>query len=60
MEGACKKCKAITNQKICPVCGSREISQNWKGLFIVFDPEKSEIAKKINITTKGKYALKVR
>jgi RNA polymerase subunit RPABC4/transcription elongation factor Spt4 len=36
------------------------LSDDFGGLLIVFDPEKSAIAKSMNIKEKGRYALKVR
>ncbi|CAB3287299.1 Transcription elongation factor Spt4 [Methanocaldococcus lauensis] len=56
---ACLKCKYLTNDEICPICHS-PTSENWIGLLIVLNPEKSEIAKKANIKIKGKYALSVK
>ena len=43
-ELACKKCKAITIGKVCPVCNSTELSRDWSGITTKFDPEKSQIA----------------
>ena len=56
---ACKKCRYLTEEKICPVCGG-ETSKSWQGYLIVLDWEKSAIAKKMGITVNGKYALKVK
>jgi len=56
---ACKKCLAITEEEKCPFCGSSEFSENFKGRIIVLDPEHSEIAKKLNITKKGIFAIKI-
>lgn len=33
---------------------------SWKGRINVLNPQKSEIAEKIGIDTKGEYAIKVR
>ncbi len=44
----------------CPNCNSTDLSEDHSGIVIIIDPEKSEIAKKLNINSKGKYALKVR
>ena len=60
IEKACKKCKRITTGKKCPVCGSQELTPHWRGLVIIIDPDKSQIAKELNIEIPGKYALKVR
>jgi len=56
---ACLKCKYLTEKDRCPICNS-EVSENWRGLLIVLDPLKSEIAKKVKIDIKGKYALSVK
>lgn len=60
VEKACKKCKRITTKKKCPNCGGQELTQHWRGKVIIFDPDKSEMAKKLNIELPGEYALKVR
>lgn len=57
---ACKKCKIIISGKECPICKERNLSPNWSGLLVIMDPENSEIAKKMNISVPGRYALKVR
>jgi len=44
----------------CPVCGSTDYATEWKGEIVVFNPEKSEIAKFANIKLPGRYALKLR
>ena len=56
---ACKNCKALTTEKKCPICGSANLTTNWKGLIHVIDPENSEIAKKLGIKSKGTFALEV-
>jgi transcription elongation factor SPT4 len=58
-EVACKKCKAITIGKVCPVCKSSDLSSGWSGIILVFDPSKSQIASTLEITAPHKYALKV-
>ncbi|MCD6563281.1 MAG: DNA-directed RNA polymerase, subunit E'' [Thermoproteales archaeon] len=59
---ACVKCKLLVppNVEICPNCGSRDFSDDWEGIAIIINPEKSEIAQALNITNPGRYALKVR
>lgn len=44
----------------CPNCHSNQFSTNWQGRIAIVDPENSEIAKKVGITKKGEYAIKVR
>jgi DNA-directed RNA polymerase subunit E" len=58
-EVACKKCKAITIGKVCPVCKSSDLSPDWSGIILVFDSSKSQIANTLEITAPHKYALKV-
>ena len=43
-ELACKKCRAITYGKICSVCKSTELSPDWSGIILVFQPSNSKIA----------------
>jgi DNA-directed RNA polymerase subunit E" len=56
---ACKVCKRLTELDVCEVCKNKTTA-NWVGFVAVADPESSEVAKKIGIKIKGKYALKVR
>ena len=58
-ELACRKCRALTTGKTCPICGSSDLTENWSGLVLIVDPENSEIAKIIGIKEKGRYALNV-
>lgn len=58
-ELACRKCKTLTTEKVCPNCGSTELSEEWSGLVIIINPEKSQVARTLNITKQGRYALKV-
>jgi len=41
------------------VCGGNT-SQYWSGYLAVLDPEKSQIALRMELKTPGRYALKVR
>jgi RNA polymerase subunit RPABC4/transcription elongation factor Spt4 len=59
-EKACSSCHFITKQNMCSKCKSTSLSDDFGGLVIVFDPEKSAIAKAMKIKEKGRYALKVR
>jgi DNA-directed RNA polymerase subunit E" len=58
-EVACKKCKALTTGKMCPVCKSTELSKDWFGIMLVLNPKKSKVAATLEITAPHKYALKV-
>jgi len=58
---ACASCKALVDKEteICPYCGSREFTEEWSGIIITIDPENSELARILNITGKGRYAVKL-
>ena len=55
---ACKTCHVLTEKDVCPNC-SLPTSKRGRGYVIIHDPANSQIAKKMNITKPGKYALKV-
>jgi len=57
---ACKICKAIYEGEKCPKCDSKESTDSFKGRIVILNPEKSEIAKKLNIKGKGNFAIKTR
>lgn len=59
-EKACKICKTIYEGEKCPKCDSSESIEGFKGRIFVSNPEKSEIAQKLNIKTKGNFAIKNR
>ena len=57
---ACKSCKMIVGKgDTCPICHGDGLTTNWRGYVVIFDHEKSEIAKKMGITVPGKYALRM-
>jgi DNA-directed RNA polymerase subunit E" len=58
-KNACRKCRSIVEGETCPICKGNQFVQNWKGRLTIIDANKSAIAKKIGITTKGEYAIKV-
>ncbi len=56
---ACRECHRVVNEDSCPIHGET-LTDDWRGYVVIVDPENSEVAKKMNIETPGKYALKVR
>jgi DNA-directed RNA polymerase subunit E" len=44
----------------CPICGTSDLAEEWSGLVIILDAERSEIAKKLGVDIPDKFALKVR
>jgi len=57
---ACKICNTIYEGDKCPKCDSKEFTETFKGRIVVLNDEKSEIAKKLDIKSKGNFALKTR
>jgi DNA-directed RNA polymerase subunit E" len=57
---ACRSCKNLSDDQICPVCKNTEFSDDFSGLLIVLDPEHSILAEKLDTTEQGAYALKIR
>ena len=55
----CKNCKIFVDGKTCPICKGSQFSTNWKGRIAVLDANKSSVAKELEITVKGEYAIKV-
>jgi len=56
----CKKCKVFVEGETCPNCNGNQFNETWKGRILVFKPEESELAKKMNISKKGVYAIKTK
>jgi DNA-directed RNA polymerase subunit E" len=59
-EKSCTNCHFITKENVCAKCKSTNLSEDFSGIVVMFDPENSSIAKTIKIKEKGRYALKVR
>jgi len=57
---ACKICNRIYEGNKCPECNTKESTESFKGRIIVINPEKSEIAQKLNIKSKGNFAIKTK
>ena len=60
MPRACRNCKLITDENICPVCKGTEFSDDFSGLLIVLDAKNSILAEKLETDENGVYALKIR
>ena len=60
MSRACRNCKIIIEENICPICKGTDLSDDYSGLLIVTDPEGSQMAQKMDIKKEGRYALKIR
>ena len=60
VEKVCRKCHYIADESVCPNCKSTDLSDDFGGLIIIMDPEKSVIAQAMKAKKKGRYAIRVR
>ena len=60
MSRACRNCKIIIEENVCPICKGTDLSDDYSGLLIVVEPEGSQMAQKMDIKKEGRYALKIR
>jgi DNA-directed RNA polymerase subunit E" len=58
----CRDCHRVNEPdvEICEACGSNSLTEDWAGYVIIAHPEQSDIAREMEVTEPGKYALKVR
>ncbi len=58
---ACGECHLVLGDGIdqCPRHPSAPVSSDWTGYVIIMQPERSEIAKRLQVELPGRYALKV-
>jgi len=56
---ACKECGRLTKESTCIYCNA-PTSEEWFGFAEVISPQESEIAERLGVKTKGRYALRVR
>ncbi len=55
----CKSCKRVVKGNVCEICKRNEFTRNWKGVVQVLDTD-SEVARTLEITVPGKYALRIK
>ncbi|HPY59954.1 MAG TPA: transcription elongation factor subunit Spt4 [Methanospirillum sp.] len=56
----CRDCHRVVEGAACSICGTSNLTSDWAGYLVIIDPEHSEVARRMNITLPGRYALKVR
>ncbi|MEM1695285.1 MAG: transcription elongation factor subunit Spt4 [Desulfurococcaceae archaeon] len=58
---ACRNCKYLVEKNVetCPSCGSKDFTDEWSGVILIIQPEDSEIAKVLELSRKGRYAIKI-
>ncbi|AAM30293.1 MULTISPECIES: transcription elongation factor subunit Spt4 [Methanosarcina] len=59
-EKVCRHCLRVLEGQTCPVCGTSDLAEEWNGLVIILDTERSEIAKRLGVDIPDRFALKVR
>jgi len=61
MPFSCGECHLVLADGVdqCPRCPSAPVSSDWTGYVIIVNPERSEIAKRLQVDKPGRYALKV-
>ena len=61
MPFACGECHLVLNDGVdqCPRHPSAQVSSDWTGYVIIMQPERSEIASRLEAELPGRYALKV-
>ena len=59
-EKACRNCRYVVEEgDVCPNCNEKSFTTFWRGYVIIMNAEQSEIAKKMNIARRGKFALRL-
>ncbi len=58
---ACTRCRLLVphDTAACPSCGSTSFTDTWSGVVIVVDPERSKLARMLDIKKPGRYALRL-
>lgn len=58
---ACPDCNRIVEEgNTCPICKNNDLTTAWNGMIIVYDADQSTIAQEADISTPGKYAVRVK
>ena len=55
----CKICRRVVEGDMCPICKKNSFTNTFQGQINVLDANKSFIAKKMDISVKGDYAMKI-
>lgn len=60
-EKACRSCKLIISHgDVCPSCGSKDLTTKWSGYAIIFNAEKSDVAKMLGVKLNSTYAINIK
>ena len=50
----------MKDAQTCPACQGSDLTDRWVSYVVIFDPEHSEIAKKMSAKVAGKYAVRIK
>lgn len=58
---ACSNCKYLVSRDVvkCPNCGGESFTEDWRGVVLIIDPERSLVSKHLGIRREGKYAIRL-
>ena len=54
----CKDSGALTTESVCPITGSKNFLDKYKGEVFIFDPNNSKVADKLGLKHEGNFAMK--
>jgi len=60
VDKACRNCHLVSEANVCPECKSTDLSDDFSGIVVIIDPERSTIAKTMGINKSGRYAVRIR
>ena len=55
---ACKTCRVITNEDVCPICKKSNFTNIIKGRVHILDFEHSKVAEVLEVKENGEYAIR--
>ena len=58
-EKVCRTCRRVVESGECAICKSDDTTNKWRGVIVIIDTE-SEIAKQMEITMSGRYAIELK
>lgn len=58
----CRECHRVNDadRTTCIACNSSSLTEDWAGYVVIAHPDRSEIAREMQVDEPGAYALKVR
>jgi DNA-directed RNA polymerase subunit E" len=60
VERACRNCHLVSEANVCPDCKSTDLSDDFSGIVVIINPERSSIAEIMGIKKRGRYAVRIR